>query len=254
MMKPTLAHTPALTASHTPVSATDTAGTHSHFSHMLKHNPTPKHSPAQSGQGPPLGDPGSLWIVTALGSSAPSWSRRAAPATPAPRRQHGSMSTATSRSQRCCGPKRRMYLWRAKDRLTCLDFDATGRMEASRLHAPVKSEPVCGDHSARRRYMRAFQSQAKLRFARNPTLVDFAFCVGALSTTYVCRLQGSVNCVGFCRRARGGGVRRLLCLFLKKPKTHRQSQKPTRSQTSHLPTHLASPISSPGLSVSPNGK
>ena len=44
-------------------------------------------------------------------------------------------------------------------------------MEASRLHAPVKSEPVCGDHSPRRRYIRAVQSQA---IARNPTLVDFA--------------------------------------------------------------------------------
>ena len=33
VMKPTLAHTTALTASHTPVSPTDTAGTHSHFTH-----------------------------------------------------------------------------------------------------------------------------------------------------------------------------------------------------------------------------
>ena len=73
-----------------------------------------------------------------------------------------------------CRPKRRMYLWRAKDRLACR-FRLDGSMEASRLHAAVKSEPVCGDHSARRRYMRAFQSQA---IARNPTLVDF----GALST------------------------------------------------------------------------
>ena len=47
-------------------------------------------------------------------------------------------------------------------------FRLDGRMQASRLHAPVKSEPVCGDHSARRRYMRAFQSQA---IARNPTVV-----------------------------------------------------------------------------------
>ena len=35
-----------------------------------------------------------------------------------------------------------------------VDFDSTGSMEASRLHAAVKSEPVCGDHSACRRYMR----------------------------------------------------------------------------------------------------
>ena len=33
VMKPTLAHTTALTASYTPVSPTDTAGTHSHFTH-----------------------------------------------------------------------------------------------------------------------------------------------------------------------------------------------------------------------------
>ena len=59
----------------------------------------------------------------------------------------------------CCRPKRRMYLWRAKDRLACR-FRLDGSMEASRLHAAVKSEPVCGDHSACRRYMRAFQSQA----------------------------------------------------------------------------------------------
>ena len=82
----------------------------------------------------------------------------------------------TSRSQRCCRPKRRMYLWRAKDRLACR-FRLDGSMEASRLHAAVKSEPVCGDHSACRRYMRAFQSQA---IARNPRLVDF----GALSSPY----------------------------------------------------------------------
>ena len=33
VMKLTMAHTTALTASHTPVSPTDTAGTHSHFTH-----------------------------------------------------------------------------------------------------------------------------------------------------------------------------------------------------------------------------
>ena len=58
----------------------------------------------------------------------------------------------------------------------CLDSNL-GSMEVSRLHAAVKSEPVCGDHSACRRYMRAFQSRA---IARNPRLVDF----GALSTPY----------------------------------------------------------------------
>ena len=57
-----------------------------------------------------------------------------------------------------CRPKRRISLWRAKDRLACR-FRLDGGMEASRLHAAVKSEPVCGDHSARRRYMRAFPSK-----------------------------------------------------------------------------------------------
>ena len=58
-----------------------------------------------------------------------------------------------------------------------IDFDLSldGRMEASRLHAPVKSKPVCGDHSAQKGTLRAIQSQI---FARNPTLVDF----GALRT------------------------------------------------------------------------
>ena len=73
-----------------------------------------------------------------------------------------------------CRPKRRISLWRAKDRLACR-FRLDGSMEASRLHAAVKSAPVCGDHSAHRRDMRAFQSQF---FARNPRLVD----LGALST------------------------------------------------------------------------
>ena len=48
-----------------------------------------------------------------------------------------------------CRPKRRISLWRAKDRLACR-FRLDGRMQASRLHAPVKSEPVCGDHSAQK--------------------------------------------------------------------------------------------------------
>ena len=78
-----------------------------------------------------------------------------------------------------CRPKRLMYLWRAKDRLACR-FRLDGRMQASRLHAPVKSEPVCGDHSAHRRDMRAFQRHA---FARTPTLVDTVpFCCSQLGT------------------------------------------------------------------------
>ena len=69
-----------------------------------------------------------------------------------------------------------------------VDFDAPadGRMDASRLHAPVKSEPVCGDHSAHRRERRAFQSQA---IARNPTLVDF----GALWAPYQKKKMGSMQ-------------------------------------------------------------
>ena len=48
-----------------------------------------------------------------------------------------------------CRPKRRISLWRAKDRLACR-FRLDGSMEASRLHAAVKSEPVSGDHSAQK--------------------------------------------------------------------------------------------------------
>ena len=49
--------------------------THRHRRHALplhtcSSTTPPKHSPAQNGQGPPLGDPGSLWLATALGSSA----------------------------------------------------------------------------------------------------------------------------------------------------------------------------------------
>ena len=41
-----------------------------------------------------------------------------------------------------------------------IDWPLRVALEASRLHAAVKSEPVCGDHSAHRRDRRAFQSQA----------------------------------------------------------------------------------------------
>ena len=49
--------------------------THRHRRHALplhtcSSTTPPKHSPAQNGQGLPLGDPGSLWLATALGSSA----------------------------------------------------------------------------------------------------------------------------------------------------------------------------------------
>ena len=60
-------------------------------------------------------------------------------------------------------------------RMSIFDLTDDGGMEASRLHAAVKSEPVCGDHSAQKGTLRAFQSQA---MARNPTVVDF----GALAS------------------------------------------------------------------------
>ena len=49
--------------------------THRHRRHALplhtrSSTTPPKHSPDQNGQGLPLGDPGSLWLATALGSSA----------------------------------------------------------------------------------------------------------------------------------------------------------------------------------------
>ena len=49
--------------------------THRHRRHALplhtrSSTTPPKHSPAQNGQGPPLGDPGRPWLATALGSSA----------------------------------------------------------------------------------------------------------------------------------------------------------------------------------------
>ena len=71
VMKPTLAHTTALTASHTPVSPTDTAGTHSHFTHAQA-EPHESTALIRMGKGYhlDLGGPGSLWLATALGSSA----------------------------------------------------------------------------------------------------------------------------------------------------------------------------------------
>ena len=69
VMKPTLAHTTALTASYTH----DTAHRrrrHALPLHTCSSTTPPKHSPAQNGQALPLGDPGSLWLATALGPSA----------------------------------------------------------------------------------------------------------------------------------------------------------------------------------------
>jgi len=59
-----------------------------------------------------------------------------------------------------------------------VDFDLTAAWRHRCLHAAVKLEPVCGDHSAQKGTLRAFQSQA---FGRNPRLVDF----GALWAPYL---------------------------------------------------------------------
>merc|ERR1719198_413859 len=63
-----MAHTTALTASYTRVSHSHAPPARTPTSHMSS-TAQPKLSPAQNGQGPPLGDPGSLWLATALGSS-----------------------------------------------------------------------------------------------------------------------------------------------------------------------------------------
>ena len=82
VMKPTLAHTTALTASLTPVSPTDTAGTHSHFTHAQA-------QPHQSTALLRMGKGYHLVTQVASGSplhSAPLQLSRALPTT-APRRQ-----------------------------------------------------------------------------------------------------------------------------------------------------------------------
>ena len=68
VMKLTLAHTTALMASYTRLSHSHTPPARTPTSHMSSTAPS-KHSPAQNRQGAPLGDPGSLWLATALGSS-----------------------------------------------------------------------------------------------------------------------------------------------------------------------------------------
>ena len=60
---------------HGSCSLTHACFTHRHRRHALplhtcSNTTPPKHSPDQNGQGLPLGDPGSLWLATALGSSA----------------------------------------------------------------------------------------------------------------------------------------------------------------------------------------
>ena len=82
VMKLTLAHTTALTASHTPISPTDTAGTHSHFTHAQA-------QPHQSTALLRMGKGHHLVTQVASGSplhSAPLQLSRALPTT-APRRQ-----------------------------------------------------------------------------------------------------------------------------------------------------------------------
>ena len=70
-MKLTLAHTTALTASHTPVSPTDTAGTHSHFTHAQA-QPHQSTALLRMGMNHHLVTEvaSALWLTTALGSSA----------------------------------------------------------------------------------------------------------------------------------------------------------------------------------------
>merc|ERR1719198_853379 len=64
-----MAHTTALMASYTRVSHYHAPPARTPTSHMSSTAPS-THSPAQNGQGLPLGGPGSLWLATALGSSA----------------------------------------------------------------------------------------------------------------------------------------------------------------------------------------
>ena len=65
--------TPARNTLHTALARTLRAHRHRRHAlplHTRSSTTPPKHSPAQSGQGPPLGDPGRPWLATALGSSA----------------------------------------------------------------------------------------------------------------------------------------------------------------------------------------
>ena len=65
--------TPARNTLHTALARTLRAHRHRRHAlplHTRSSTTPPKHSPAQNGQGPPLGDPGRPWLATALGSSA----------------------------------------------------------------------------------------------------------------------------------------------------------------------------------------
>ena len=65
--------TPARNTLHTALARTLRAHRHRRHAlplHTRSSTTPPKHSPAQNGQDPPLGDPGSFWLATALGSSA----------------------------------------------------------------------------------------------------------------------------------------------------------------------------------------
>ena len=65
--------TPARNTLHTALARTLRAHRHRRHAlplHTRSSTTPPKHSPAQSGQGPPLCDPGRPWLATALGSSA----------------------------------------------------------------------------------------------------------------------------------------------------------------------------------------
>ena len=96
VMQPTLAHTRALTASHAPVSPTDTAGTHSHFTHAQT-------QPHQSTALLRMGKVHHLVTQVASGSSlhSPPLQRSRALATTARRRQ-----ALRSVWWTCCGHSR----------------------------------------------------------------------------------------------------------------------------------------------------
>ena len=104
VMKLTLAHTTALTASHTPVSATDTAGTHSHFTHAQA-------QPHQSTALLRMGKCYHFETLEASGSplhSAPLQRSRLSPRTTARRRQALTPVWST-----CCGHSRPSHAARA---------------------------------------------------------------------------------------------------------------------------------------------
>ena len=106
VMQPTLAHTTALTASYTPVSPTDTAGTHSHFTHAQTQ---PHQSTALLRMGK------NHHLVTQVASGSPLHS--------APLQQSRALATTARRRQAlrsvwwtCCGQSRPSHAARTRAR------------------------------------------------------------------------------------------------------------------------------------------